>query len=124
MMTSRRPAEPPPMYSALAKTGENNRCMVCLSLCGGNSFAVSFYSEATPQAGFFPWGITRLAGEDISQLKLHFHKMFLAIILQLQHGTRLFIAVQKYFRRNFPSAQYIDARNVIDGFAMTIVELE
>jgi hypothetical protein len=30
-MTNRRPIEPPPIIMALPNTGENRRCIICLS---------------------------------------------------------------------------------------------
>ena len=65
----------------------------------------------------------RLAGAT-SKLELYVHEMFPAITRQFQHGTGLFSSVKKDFWRNFPGAGHIEAVDVIDGFAVTVIELE
>ena len=59
-----------------------------------------------------------------SQLELHFHEMFLAIIHQLQRGPRLLLAIENNFWRNFPGPRHIGAGEVINRFTVAIIELE
>jgi len=61
------------------------------------------FGMSKPKTNTFPVA-TRAQKSHPSQLELHVHEMLLAIIHQLQRGTRLFVPIQKNLRRHFPGA--------------------
>ena len=57
-------------------------------------------------------------------MKLYLCGVFASIIDEFQGCSGLFDPVQNDLGRYFPGAGGVDAGNVIDGFAMAIVQLE
>lgn len=63
MMTSRKPTEPPPIQMALARIGENSRCIACLSFsmarCSPSLFAVLYGTGRSSAMGCNPTADSR-----------------------------------------------------------------